>query len=149
MPDGLLGALKLCLLALLYLFFLRVLRAVWAEVKGPKMREPKPAKAPKPSRADRKQPSRVVITAPAARVGTTFPLAGEMTVGRAPGCSIPLEDNFASQLHARIFMVDRHPYVEDLGSTNGTMVNGQSITHQVPLGRGDKIAIGGTVLEVR
>jgi pSer/pThr/pTyr-binding forkhead associated (FHA) protein len=39
--------------------------------------------------------------------------------------------------------------VEDLGSTNGTLVNGQAISQQVPLGRGDTIAIGGTVLEVR
>lgn len=149
MPDGLLGALKLCLLALLYLFFLRVLRAVWSELKGPKMREPKAPKPPKPSRADRKQPSQVVVTAPNNRQGTTFALTSEMTVGRAPGCSIPVEDNFASQLHARIFLVGRHPYVEDLGSTNGTTVNGQAITQQVPLARGDKIAIGGTVLEVR
>jgi pSer/pThr/pTyr-binding forkhead associated (FHA) protein len=149
MPDGLLGALKLCLLALLYLFFLRVLRAVWSEIKGPKLRDPKPEKAPKPSRQDRKRPSQLILTAAGAQNGSRFSLDSEMTIGRAAGCSIPLDDNFASQLHARVFMVDHHPYVEDLDSTNGTLVNGQSISTQVPLNKGDRIAIGGAVLEVQ
>ena len=45
MSEQLLTILKLCLLALLYLFFLRVLRAVWAEIKGPKPVEPPPERA--------------------------------------------------------------------------------------------------------
>lgn len=149
MPDGLLGALKLCLLALLYLFFLRVIRAVWAEVKGPKLKPAKEPKAPKPSKVDKRLPTELVLTAPKARKGTRYPLAPEMTIGRAPGCSIPLDDTFASQLHARVFMVDTTPYVEDLQSTNGTTVNGNRISTQVRLGKGDTISIGSTVLEVR
>ncbi len=149
MPDGALGALKLVLLALLYLFFLRVLRAVWAEVKGPKLKTPKPPKPTKPAKVAKHIPTELVLTAPKARKGTRFPLVPEMTIGRAPGCSIPLDDTFASQLHARVFVVDQTPYVEDLHSTNGTSVNGQRISTQIRLGKGDTISIGSTVLEVR
>ena len=53
-----------------------------------------------------------------------FPLGEEVTIGRAPGCSVALaDDTFVSQLHARVFVRDGQPFVEDLGSTNGTFLN--------------------------
>ena len=101
--DQLLNVLKLCLLALLYLFFLRVLRAVWVEVKGPALAlgapaAAKPAKEPRHGR--RHAPSQLRIVAPDELVGQAFELADELTVGRAAGCQVTLDDTFASQVHA-------------------------------------------------
>ena len=65
-------------------------------------------------------PTQLKVVAPPEMVGLRFDLAEEMTIGRAAGCQITLDDTFASQVHARVFRRDGQLYVEDLGSTNGT-----------------------------
>ena len=148
MPENLLGLLKLCLLALLYLFFLRVLWAVWAEVRGPR-----PAKvngnSKGRSRRGRGGPAtRLVVDKPAAQKGAVFDLGPEVTVGRAAGCHIALpDDTFVSQLHARVFERSGQIYVEDLGSTNGTYINGHRVSAPTPVRKGDSLQVGSTVLE--
>jgi pSer/pThr/pTyr-binding forkhead associated (FHA) protein len=152
-PDQLLNLLKLFLLLLLYLFFLRVLRAVWAEVNPPKVVEA-PAKQRReraPRRGGgRKQSAGPVLRllAPAELKGRTFPLGEEVTVGRAAGCQVTIDDTYASQLHARVFQRDGQIYVEDLGSTNGTYLNRRKVTGPMVVQRGDKLQIGNTVLEL-
>lgn len=166
MSEQLLTVLKLCLLALLYLFFLRVLRAVWSEVTPPKVatadagggrrakgkapKAPK-AKAAKPAKARRgaSVPTRLVIVEPAARAGAEFALGPELTVGRAGGCSIVLDEQYVSQVHCRIFIRDGSVFAEDLGSTNGTWVNGTRAVGQMPARLGDRIQVGNVVMEVR
>ena len=153
MPDQLLNLLKVFLLVLLYLFFLRVLRAVWAEVSPPA-----PAAAPvqKHAKQTRRAPSRkggggkpvLRIVLPPELKGRSFPLTEELTLGRAAGCQVTLDDTYASQLHARVFQRDGTVYVEDLGSTNGTYLNRQKVTGPMVLKRGDKLQIGNTVLEL-
>ena len=153
MPDQLLNLLKLFLLLLLYLFFLRVLRAVWTEVNPPKAVEA-PAK-PKRDRSARRVtgsrkhgPLALRIVAPAELKGRSFPLGEEVTVGRAAGCHVTIDDTYASQLHARVFTRDGQVFVEDLGSTNGTYLNRRKVTGPMQLQRGDKLQIGNTVLEL-
>ena len=74
----------------------------------------------------------------------------ELTVGRAGGCAISLpDDTYVSSLHARVFTSGGRVLVEDLGSTNGTYLNGTKLTSTVPLGRGDRLQVGSTVLEAR
>lgn len=164
MPDQLLTVLKLCLLALLYLFFLRVLRAVWTEVNPPRQ-----ASAPAPtastagssrtrrtsprasSRGRRKQvvPTRLVVVEPTARAGTEYALGPDMTVGRAPGCNLVFDEQYVSQVHTRLLSREGSVFVEDLGSTNGTWVNGTRAVGQMPARLGDRIQIGNVVMEVR
>ena len=145
MTDPFLNLLKLLLLALVYLFFLRVLWAVWAE-----MRDPKPSKKPKPRAGGAAAPGGSLrIIDPPDKKGKTFALGNELTVGRAAGCQISLDDTFASQLHARIFRKEGKLYLEDLGSTNGTFLNRKKVTAPAPLRTGDRIQVGRTVLEVR
>jgi hypothetical protein len=157
LPEPLLTILKLCALALLYLFFLRVLRAVWAEVSPARVAAAPPAPArpkgtPRPRgrrpRARRGGGNALVVVEPPEGAGTRHPLGEEVTVGRAAGCTVTLDDNYVSQLHARVFRRDGAVYVEDLGSTNGTYVNGQKLTGAVLVKRGDLVRIGSTVLEV-
>jgi pSer/pThr/pTyr-binding forkhead associated (FHA) protein len=156
MPETLLTLLKLFFLALLYLFFFRVLRAVWAEVSAP----PAPAAArpsgpaPAPTAGRSRGPAakgalRLKVVEPAETRGTVYDLGDELTVGRASGCQIAIpDDTYVSQLHARIFRRDSQVFVEDLGSTNGTFLNRKKVSAPVPVRRGDRLQIGKTVLEV-
>jgi pSer/pThr/pTyr-binding forkhead associated (FHA) protein len=153
MPDQLLNLLKLFLLLLLYLFFLRVLRAVWTEVNPPKVVEAPPK--PKRDRSARRTtgvrkhgPLLLRLVAPAELKGRTYPLGEEVTVGRAAGCQVTIDDTYASQLHARVFQREGQVFVEDLGSTNGTYLNRRKVTGPMPMQRGDKLQIGNTVLEL-
>jgi pSer/pThr/pTyr-binding forkhead associated (FHA) protein len=153
MPDQLLNLLKLFLLLLLYLFFLRVLRAVWAEVNPPKVAEapakPKRERGARRSSGSRKHGPLVLrLVAPAELKGRSYPLTQEITVGRAAGCQVTIDDTYASQLHARVFLREGQVYVEDLGSTNGTYLNRRKVTGPMQVQRGDKLQIGNTVLEL-
>ena len=153
MPDQLLNLLKIFLLLLLYLFFLRVLRAVWAEVNPPKVVEapakPKREKGARRTTGSRKHgPLALRLVAPAEVKGRSYPLTEEITVGRAAGCQVTIDDTYASQLHARVFLRDGQVYVEDLGSTNGTYLNRRKVTGPMQVQRGDKLQIGNTVLEL-
>jgi hypothetical protein len=157
MSEQLLTILKLCLLALLYLFFFRVLRAVWAELRQPAVAAgpPPPAApaapaAPRGRRRGKGAVSELVVADPADRRGARFPLGGELTIGRAAGCAIAIpDDTYVSSLHARVSRTpDGSVRVEDLGSTNGTFVNRTKVTAPVVLAAGDRLQIGNTVFEV-
>jgi pSer/pThr/pTyr-binding forkhead associated (FHA) protein len=151
MPDQLLNLLKLFLLLLLYLFFFRVVRAVWAEVSPPKRVEPakqrRSERVPKKGRS-RKTPPHLRAIAPEELKGRTYALGEEITVGRAAGCQVTLDDSYASQLHARVYARDGTWYVEDLGSTNGTYLNRRKVAGPMVMQRGDKLQIGNTILEM-
>jgi pSer/pThr/pTyr-binding forkhead associated (FHA) protein len=160
MPEQLLTVLKICLLALLYLFFLRVLRAVWAEVSPPKAATtaaPVPlVGAPRGTRAKASRPGRkagaatkLAVIEPTSRAGVEFPLGDEVTIGRAPGCTIVFDEQYVSQVHTRVFRREGAVFVEDLGSTNGTWVNGVRAVGQMPGRPGDRIQIGNVILELR
>lgn len=165
MSDQLLFILKLCLLALLYLFFFRVVRAVWAE-----LRVPSPQGAPVPaataaaavgvgtaaSRKDRKAAAKaakavpqLVVIDPADQRGRAYHLGNEASIGRAAGCQITVDDTYVSQIHARVFARDGQWLVEDLGSTNGTWMNRQKVAGPMMLKVGDRVQVGNTVLELR
>ena len=165
MPENLLGLLKICLLILIYLFFVRVLWAVWSEVRAvrpqtePGGRPPHDDRAAgpvgaggAPARARHGAPGvpqQLLIEMPADRRGARFQLSGpELTIGRAGGCHIALpNDTFASTLHARVFERNGAVYVEDLGSRNGTLLNGEPVVHAAQLRRGDHVQFGQTVAE--
>ncbi|HSM66295.1 MAG TPA: FHA domain-containing protein [Ilumatobacteraceae bacterium] len=164
MTDQVLNLLKFVLLGLLYLFFARVLWAVWSEVRTPTRRPlasgprsaapaPRPA-APSPSRRSKKQTKgraqRLVVLEPRSRRGLTVALTSDVTLGREPGCTITIDDDaYVSQLHLRVFDHDGQPMVEDLGSTNGTFHNGAKLVGAKLLHPGDRIQVGTTVIEAQ
>lgn len=168
MPDPVLTLLKYVFLAVLYLFFLRVLRAVWVELREPKPAPLSPAPQPAPGSVvpgqagpaaqsaapspatGRVGPERLVVLSPPDQKGVEFPLADELTVGRAGGCGVLLAaDTFVSQIHARVFRRDGDMYLEDLGSTNGTYLNKKKVTAPVVIRKGDQVQFGRTTMEVR
>lgn len=77
--------------------------------------------------------------------GTRYPLEGTVVIGRLPACDIVLGDAKASRRHAEIRPDGDRWVLVDLGSTNGTRVNGRKITEHV-LSPGDEILIGATRL---
>ena len=68
-----------------------------------------------------------------------------MTLGRSRSSGIPVSDQFASHMHARVFPKGHFYFIEDLGSTNGTFVNGRRIDDQTQLKVHDEIRLGETV----
>lgn len=168
MPDQLLTILKFCLLALIYLFFLRVLRAVWAELTPPKVpaggrgraaasatapvasaSAPAPAKGRRRGRGRDDGPPNLVVVEPASALqGRSFPVTGQVTIGRAANCQIAVDDTFVSQMHARVYPYDGSYVVEDLGSTNGTYLNRNRLSGAMVMQRGDRLQVGNTVLEL-
>ena len=174
MASPALRLLEYVFLALLYLFFLRVVRAVWVELREPRLVPMTPVPVAgtagtsagppvttgpvtggpvtggPPGRGGRSSPRKLVLVEPAQDRGSIFPLDGELTIGRAAGCAVALPaDSFVSQVHARVFRREDEYWVEDLGSTNGTLVNGRKINGAVPVRRGDRVQIGRSVLEMQ
>jgi pSer/pThr/pTyr-binding forkhead associated (FHA) protein len=154
MSEAVLTVLKFCFLALLYLFLYRVVRLTLRELRAPAL-TPEPAGVPTaapPRRERRPEPRaalRLRILEPASRRGETHTIDREVTVGRGGGCALVLsDDTYVSQLHARLFPQNGEGYVEDLGSTNGTYVNGKQIKGVTRLKRGDEVQFGQTVAEV-
>ncbi len=164
MPDSVLDILKIVLLVLLYLFFARVLWAVWSEVRQPANGRgtidfahagapaPTPAAAHAATRQPgrRDQPSRLVVIEPKDRRGTTFALTAALTIGREPDNAIRIDDNFLSGHHASVGPnQDGVVTLTDLGSRNGTFLNANKITEPRSIKTGDRIQIGYTVFEAQ
>jgi hypothetical protein len=152
--QNLLRGLEVLVVALIWLFFFRVIRAVWVEVRPPKIRPAGPdldSAGPVHSEGPRRQRGsrlHLKVVEPQERRGQTFELADEVTLGRAAGCGVRVEDAYTSSLHARLYRRNGSLWVEDLGSTNGTWVNAERIGSPMKLGKGDLLQVGGTVFEV-
>lgn len=95
------------------------------------------------------RPSRLVVTEGPLR-GMTIPLTeAAVVIGRASDSTLVLDDDFASARHARLTPGPEGWVVEDLGSTNGTRVNGQPLEQPAMAVEGTSIQIGKTALELR
>ncbi len=129
---------------LIFIFFARVVRAVFVEASpGGRRRE-----------QDAKQRSRgfnVEVVEPSSIAGQRFSILPEQdfTIGRSGVCSLSIDDDvYASTHHAKIFRAGSHLMAEDLGSTNGTYVNAERIVRPTRLTKGDLVQVGATILEV-
>jgi hypothetical protein len=156
--DQLLVVLRICLLVFMYVVFLRILRVVWVELKGSAAIRVKGSSVSTIARAPvavgtgpaiSSQAPVLLAIEPPALAGTAFTLDAETTIGRASGCRIPIDDTHVSKVHARIFVHEGRWFVEDLGSTNGTLVNGVPADGAAPVEPGSHIRVGETVLEFR
>ena len=105
---------------------------------------PQSAAAPKPARALRL----VVVDGPLS--GTTIPLASSaILIGRSPSCTLVLDDDYSSSRHARIFPQGDQWFVEDLGSTNGTFLDGNRIAQPMVVEAGTPIRVGQSTIELQ
>lgn len=97
-----------------------------------------------PAVAERGLAYLVVNTAPANshRRGERFALRAVNAVGRDPGNDVVLRDDFASVRHAVVSQDGNGWWVEDVGSTNGTFVNGDRLARRTRLHFGDELEVG-------
>lgn len=115
---------------------------------APSRPAPAPAPTPAPARSQAHPGSVRVIGGPL--TGTLITLSGApVTFGRAPDNSIVINDDFASSHHARIVAANGSWVLEDLGSTNGTIVDGSRMHSPISLRIGTQITIGHTTLETQ
>ena len=154
MDDPIAVALKFGFLAVLYLFLLWVARSSVRDLRGqgqadvaveqpaaPDQRRRREERAGPDLRAG-VQPQLEVIAAMGYEPGMTFDIGEGATMGRAPSSDIPIDDPFASSAHARIFPRGQFMYIEDMGSTNGTYLNGRQLRRAEQLKVADVVRIG-------
>ncbi|QGF23515.1 FHA domain-containing protein FhaB/FipA [Raineyella fluvialis] len=171
MSDILLTALKIGYLALLWIFVLLAANVIRTDLFGRKVPA---ADLPRVSEADRvggpawlnagrpaapatpppaptpSTPSRIVVTnGPHLGMAAEVDQSGTyVMIGRSPECAIVLDDDYVSTRHARVVNGEAGLYLEDLGSTNGTFVNGRRISSATIIGPADEIRIGRTILKL-
>jgi hypothetical protein len=76
--------------------------------------------------------------------GTRFDLFGGATLGRSNDAEISFSDSYASGVHARVYPRGDRFFVEDMNSTNGTLLNGAPVHGETELADGSRIGIGDT-----
>ena len=151
--DPIAVALKFGFLAVLYLFLLWITRSALRDMS--RSHEAAVAAEPlDPPGAPRRRdelggglmknmnPRLEVIAALGYEPGTTFDISEGATLGRSDSAEIPVDDPFASSAHARIYPRGDFMQVEDMGSTNGTYLNGRQLRGAERLKVADVIRIG-------
>jgi hypothetical protein len=124
--------LRLLFLAVLYAFLWMVVRTLLRDLRSA-AREPT------------RELGRLVVVASQSgepAVGAAFALDAITSLGRDVNNSIVIDDDFVSATHAALTYRGRAWYVEDLGSTNGTFVNGSQVDGLAPLAFGDEVQVG-------
>lgn len=155
-------ALRLGLLVLMWVFVLSGAATLRRDIFGTTSRGRKKSSgarpaAPAPSGTGRSSTPPPPSGPPRSLVVTEGSLAGAVValgtvpimIGRSPESTLVLGDDFVSSRHARIFPGQNGWMLEDLGSTNGTKLDGRDVNGQSAIGVGQQISIGRTTLELR
>ena len=147
--DPISVALKFGFLAVLYLFVLVIARSALKDLRRTTAPAPDatgfhaaPAYAEAPRAVDAYL---VVERGGGLEAAARFDLIGGLSIGRSGEADVPIEDRYASGIHARVFPRGDRFLVEDMNSTNGTLLNGASLRGEAELLDGDTIQIGDTV----
>ena len=150
--DDTLLVLKLVFLVLLYGFILLVVRSATKDIGGGPQESIilGAAEASKlRAQAAGRTAQFVVLDGPGLQPGSSVEVDTTTIVGRGPESGIRIDgDDFASAQHARIGTSPDGVWVEDLGSTNGTFVNGARVTSRLVLQAGDVVRVGQTELQL-
>jgi len=125
---------RILLILLLFLFLFAVMRTGVGLVKG------------QTRKGDRW--TIAVERGPRELRGVKMPLSGPLVVGRSPGSDIVINADYVSSRHARFALFSDTLVVEDLGSTNGTLVDGRRITAPATLEPGSLVSIGDVTLRI-
>ena len=152
--DPIAVALKFGFLAVLYLFVFWVARATLKDLRAAPSDDARVYSghddatgmqpAVRDSESDRSAPSQLRVV----DSGLLYDLSQQVVLGRDDGASVRIDDPFASHHHARISPEGDVIVLEDLGSTNGTYLNGELIHGPQPLHPGDQVRIGDFELAV-
>jgi hypothetical protein len=160
MSELTLTLLRLGYLALLWILVLSVVGVLRSDLFGTRVTRRSTARTPAGAAAagpplrgrdteERRLPHTLVVTEGSLK-GTSLALGqAAVLIGRAPECTLVLEDDYASNRHARLFPDAGTWLVEDLGSTNGTYLGRNKVESPTPVEIGTPVRVGRTVLELR
>ena len=147
--DPISVALKFGFLAVLYLFVLVIARSALKDLRRTVSPAPDatgfhaaPAFAESPRGADAWL---IAERGGGLAAEERFDLIGGLSIGRSKDSDVRIEDRYASGLHARLFERGGRHFVEDMSSTNGTLLNGAELRGEAELIDGDTVQIGDTV----
>lgn len=145
-------ALKFGFLAVLYLFVLVIARSALKDLRRTTAPAPDATgfhAAPAYAEAPRGPDGWFVVERGGGlERGQRFDLIGGLSVGRSKEADVQIDDRYASSLHARVFSREGRFYVEDMNSTNGTLLNGATLQGEAELIDGDNVQIGDTVFRL-
>jgi hypothetical protein len=145
-------ALKFGFLAVLYLFVLVIARSAFKDLRRTVAPAPDATgfhAAPGFVEAPRGPDGYLVVERGGGlERGQRFDLIGGLSIGRSKEADVRIEDRYASSLHARVFSREGRFYVEDMSSTNGTLLNGATLHGEAELIDGDSVQIGDTVFRL-
>jgi FHA domain len=145
-------ALKFGFLAVLYLFVLVIARSALKDLRRTVAPAPDATgfhAAPAFAAAPRGPDGWLVVERGGGlEGGQRFDLIGGLSVGRSKEADVRIDDRYASSLHARVFSREGRFYVEDMNSTNGTLLNGATLQGEAELIDGDSVQIGDTVFRL-
>ena len=146
--DPISVALKFGFLAVLYLFLLFVARSAMKDLRRTTAPAPDatgfhaaPAMAEVARGADA---FLVALRGGGLHADERFDLIGGLSIGRSKDADVQIDDRYASGIHARVFARRDRYFVEDMGSTNGTLLNGATLKGEAELIDGDTVQIGDT-----
>ena len=145
--DPISVALKFGFLAVLYLFLLWTVRSALKDLRGTVAPAPDATGFHPVAHSSEPGPTEAWLVAERGgglRGGERFDLIGGLSIGRSAEADVRIDDHYASGVHARIFNRDGRTYIEDMNSTNGTLVNDAILHGEVELLDGDLIRIGDT-----
>ncbi len=136
MPDVILTLLRIIFLGLVYLFVWQVARAIGSHLGISLKRE-------------RREGRRLLMVRSETQQGLEVEVTDATVLGRSAEADVLLDDPYASEFHMRLLSQENGLVLHDLGSTNGTYVNGRRVTAPTTLRRGDSVQVGKTVMEVK
>ena len=146
--DPISVALKFGFLVVLYLFLLWIARSALKDLRRTVAPAPDATgfhQAPRPSPPAPDADSWLIAERGGGlEQGERFDLIGGLSIGRSKDADVQIDDRYASGIHARIFSRDARTYVEDMNSTNGTLLNDATLKGEAELLDGDVVRIGDT-----
>jgi len=147
--DPISVALKFGFLAVLFLFLLVIARSAFNDLRRTTAPAPDATgfhAAPAFSEVVRGEDGWLVVERGGGlEEGERFDLIGGLSIGRSRDSDVQISDRYASSLHARVFSRAGRFFVEDMNSTNGTLLNGATLQGEAELIDGDNVQIGDTV----
>jgi hypothetical protein len=137
-------ALKFAFLGVLYLFLLWIAGSARKDLRRNAGTGPSPETGRRGAGRSAPDAWLVVETSESLDPGSRFDLFGGVTLGRSGDADIAFTDRYASGLHARVYARADRYFIEDMNSTNGTLLDGAPVIGEVEIPDGAKIAIGDT-----
>ena len=131
--------LKVAFVGLLYLFLWQMARSIGSHLGADTTS----------MRRSRRRVGQLVMVRSETQVGTSLTVTDSVVLGRSPDADVLLDDPYASMFHLRLTMDGDTMSLADLGTTNGTYVNGRRVTNPVVLNAGDSVQVGKTIMEVK